>query len=130
MNKPQYMSEFHPRFFDTLDAVSEHMNDEQFSMFYELFNHELSILEKNPYNNSRECEYGILNEQGFRTMTFHSKLPRIGTGDMRIIFQVDEDNKIIFYFAVGKRINKRPRPAEDIYSKAESMLKDIQERNN
>lgn len=130
MSKRQYESEFHPGFFDTLDAASEHMTEEQFSMFYELFQHQRSILEKNPYNNSRECEYGILNEQGFRTITFHSKVPRTGTGDMRIIFQVDEDDKIIFYFAIGKRINKRPRPADDIYSKAERMLMDIQEHNN
>jgi mRNA-degrading endonuclease RelE of RelBE toxin-antitoxin system len=130
MSKRQYESQFNPGFFDTLDAASEHMTEDEFSMFYELFKHELSILEKNPYNNSRECEYGILQDQGFRTMTFHSKLPKIGTGDMRVIFKVDDDAKIVFYFAVGKRINKRPRPAADIYSKAESMLKDIQERNS
>ncbi|OAH55029.1 MULTISPECIES: hypothetical protein [Bacillaceae] len=130
MSKQKYESEFHPKFFDTLDDATDHMTEEEFSMFYELFEHERKILEKNPYNNSRECKYGILREKGFRTMTFHSKLPKNGTGDMRIIFEVNEETKIVFYFAVGKRINERPRPADDIYSKAENMLKESQWNNN
>lgn len=130
MTNNKYESEFHPGFFDTLDATTEHMTDAEFEMFYQLFKHEQSILEKNPYSNSRECKFGNLRDDGFRTMTFHSKLPKVNTGDMRVIFKIDEDGKIIFYFAVGKRFNKRPRPADDIYSKAEQMLKDIQNNNN
>ncbi|MBP3040354.1 hypothetical protein J9303_12755 [Bacillaceae bacterium Marseille-Q3522] len=125
-----YESKFHPSFFDTFDDAANDMSEKEFSIFYELFQHELRMLEKNPYSNSRECKYGILRELGFRTMTFLSKLPRTGTGDMRIIFEVKEDAKIVNYFAVGKRINKKPRPAEDIYSKAESILIDIQKHNN
>lgn len=42
---------------------------------------------------------------------------------MRVIFKIDENTKTNYYFAVGKRINTRPRPLEDIYSKAENLLK-------
>jgi len=124
MNQKQYDYQFHPNFFDTLDDATEHMTEEEFSMFFELFQHELSILHKNPYNNSRKCKCGILREKGFHTMTFHSKLPRSGTGDMRIIFEIVGESKLIFCFAIGKRINTRPRPKDDIYSKTEPMLKD------
>lgn len=130
MSKKKYESEFHPGFFDTLDDTAKDMTEEQFEVFFELFKHEQKILEKDPYSNSRECEFGILRDEGFRTMTFHSKLPKKNTGDMRVIFKVDEDDKIVFYFAVGKRINTRPRPANDIYSKAERMLKAIEDNSN
>lgn len=123
MSTQKYESKFHPEYFDTFDKVSANMTDEEFTMFYDLLQHEISTLEKNPYSNSRECKYGILHEQGFRTMSFHSSLPKFGTGDMRIIFEVDEDTRTNYYFAVGKRINTRPRPEEDIYSISESLLK-------
>lgn len=129
MNKKQYKAKYHPGYFDTEDAETEHMTDEEFEMFFELLNHEKNILEKNPYSNSRECKFGILRDEGFRTMAFHSKLPKVNTGDMRIVFQVNEEEKTIFYFAVGKRINERPRPESDIYSKSEQMLKDFKASN-
>jgi len=127
MSQQKYNAEFHPGFFDTLDRVEDRMTEEEFDVFYNLFEHERKTLEKNPYNNSRECVYGILRDNEFRTMTFHSKLPRIGTGDMRIIFKVDEITKTVLYYAIGKRINKRPRPEDDIYSVATSMLEEEQE---
>ena len=37
---------------------------------------------------------------------------------------VDENTKINFYFAVGIRINKKPRPDRDIYSIVEKWLKE------
>lgn len=123
MTNQTYESKFHPEYFDTFDHVADKMTNTEFAMFYELFQHVIDTLEKDPYSNSRECQYGILHEKGFRTMTFHSKLPKIHTGDMRVIFKIDENTKTNYYFAVGKRINTRPRPPEDIYSKAESLLK-------
>jgi len=121
MSKKNYDYKFHPHFFDILDETTKHLSDEEFSNFFALFEHELSILNKDPYSNSRNCKYGILHDKEFRTMTFHSQLPRSGTGDMRIIFEIDEESKLVLYWAVGRRINTRPRSKEDIYSKAEAM---------
>lgn len=117
-----YENRFHPQFFNSLDDISSHMNDVDFSIFYELFQHELDVLKKDPYTNSRECKYEILREKGLRTMTFHSKLPRVGTGNMRIIFKIEETSKLILFYAVGMRINTKPRPEDDIYSKVESLI--------
>ena len=122
MGRPGYRAKYHPGFFDTLDKAAEGMTDKEFTLFWELFNHEVNNLSKNPYRLSRECKYGNLKEAGNRTISFHSKLPRIGTGDLRIIFKIDEDSRINYYLAIGKRINDRPRPADDLYSIATDIV--------
>lgn len=119
-----YRAKFHPLYFKCLDDIEEKMTESDFEEFFNLLNHEINVLMKNPYSNSRPCKFGILKELGFRTITFHSRKPRIGRGDMRLIFKVNDDKKITFYFAVGKRINLRPRPKNDIYSIVEDWLND------
>ena len=126
MSKGKYKNKFHPLFYGTLDKIQEQMSEQEFDEFYDLLMHEINkVLAQDPLNNSRKCKFGILSELGFRTITFHSKIPKIGTGDMRLIFEVDDSNKIIYFFAVlGIRINERPRPDTDIYSIAEKWLKE------
>lgn len=125
MSKSKYQAKYHPVFYDTLDQLQEQMSEQEFEELFDLLMHEINkTLARDPFSNSRECKFGILSKLGFRTITFHSKKPKIGTGDMRLIFEVDESNQINFYFAVGERINKKPRPDEDIYSIAEKLLKE------
>ena len=125
MNKAKYKNKFHPFFYDTLDIIQEQMTEQQFDEFYDLLMHEINkVLAQDPFNNSRKCKFGILSELGFRTITFHSRIPKLGTGDMRLIFEVDECAKTNFYYAVGIRINKKPRPDRDIYSIVEKWLKE------
>ncbi|HWL22203.1 MAG TPA: hypothetical protein VNR38_00380 [Ureibacillus sp.] len=125
MSKSKYKTKYHPVFYETLDHLEEQMTEQEFDEFYDQLMHEINkVLAPDPFNNSRECKYGILKELGFRTITFHSKPLKIGTGDMRLIFKVDESNQLNLYFAVGKRFNTRPRPDEDIYSIAEKWLKE------
>lgn len=105
----KYQAKYHTLFFTNLDEIEKQKTKDEFEEFFSLLNQLIDILLNNPYSNSQPCKFGILKELGFRTITFHSSLPKIGRGDMRLIFKVDDNKKITFYFAVGKHILRRAR---------------------
>ncbi|MDG5473913.1 hypothetical protein P6709_19485 [Jeotgalibacillus sp. ET6] len=94
-----------------------------------LFEKELQVefekLDEDWKEHSKEITFGPLSPYGYRKRYMHSiplphkqkrKWPDLRS-DFRIVFNVNEEKKEIFYFAIGKRIKKvDPRDPDDIWT--------------
>lgn len=107
MSKSKYQVKYHPVFYDTLDKLQEQMSEQEFDEFYDLLMHEINkTLAQDPFNNSRECKFGILSDIGFRTITFQSKKRKLELVICALFLKLMKVTKSTFILLLEKELIK------------------------
>ncbi|MED2737084.1 hypothetical protein [Bacillus toyonensis] len=104
---------FHPEFESDLAILEEKLGN-QFDVFMERLQKEITLLHKYPVENTAKLKKPPLSLYDYRKVRFHSSDPR-ATSNMRLIYRYIKDTDTLQFLAVGFRWDS----PKDVYEVAD-----------